>query len=165
MPHTKLAQSGIYIGIDPGVSGGIVCLFDDFPFSTPMPATERDIWNWIKQWRDLGAFAVIEKVGGFMGGAKGNVASSHTMFTFGASYGGLRMALVAAEIAFEEVPPQSWQKGLRISKRASSESKVQFKNRLRGLAQQLFPTQEITLAVSDAFLIADYCRRKKEGTL
>ncbi len=36
-----------------------------------------------------------------------------------------------------------------------------FKNRLKGFAQQLYPLQKITLATADAFLIAEFGRRKQ----
>lgn len=164
-PVKEVKRQGAYIGIDPGANGGLVCLFDDKTFIQMMPETERDIWDWFNQWKGVPVFGIIEKVGGFMGGTGRNVASGHTMFNFGLSYGVLRMAFIAAEIPFEEVPPRTWQKGLKIPPMSRTESKTEFKNRLKGLAQQLFPLEKVTLATSDALLIAEYCRRKREGCL
>ena len=155
----------IYIGVDPGASGGLAALCDSVVEFVAMPATEFDIWEWfdtVRDRRDDSVFACIEKVGGFI---QGSPQPGSAMFKFGASYGGLRMALVAAGIPFEEVTPQTWQKALGIPKRAATESKTQFKNRLKARAQQLFPDHKITLATCDALLLAEYCRRKRTGTL
>lgn len=168
----KVEQSRIFIGIDPGISGGLAQLDNLGPSTSPMPPTEKDIWDWFQKatgFTDLygnrkqgDCFAIIEKVNGYVGDG-GNPGGA--MFKFGASYGGLRMALVAAGIPFEEVTPQAWQKALGIPKRKKEESKTQWKNRLKSKAQQLFPSEKVTLATADALLIAEYCRRKCEGTL
>ena len=170
--RTKLR---VYLGIDPGASGGLVA-WDSWEVvnAVPMSPTESDIWLWLRgvsgrfnlhgEWEGHDCQAIIEKVGGYVGDA-GNPGSS--MFKFGASYGGLRMALIAAGIPFEEVTPQAWQKAFGISprKKKAGESKIQWKNRLKARAQQLFPNMKVTLATADALLIATYCKRKHEGTL
>lgn len=153
-------NSQAYIGVDPGQSGGLVIIRHDGRVSScQMPKTERDVWNWCYNLNDTDAIAVIEHVHSMPGQG---VASS---FKFGRGYGGLRMALIAANIPFEEVTPQRWQKGLAIPARKKTESKTQFKNRLKAKAQQLFPKVPVTLATADALLIAEYCRRKHEGML
>ena len=81
------------------------------------------------------------------------------MFSFGASYGALCMALTAADVRFEEVPPLRWQRGLHIPPRKKSESRTAWKNRLKSKAQQLFPKEYVTLATADALLLAEYCSR------
>ena len=91
---------------------------------------------------------------------KQGVSSS---FKFGKGYGFLRGCLIAAGIPFEEVTPQAWQKALEIPKKSKSETKAQFKNRLKALAQQWFPDQLVTLKTADALLIATYCFRKHGG--
>ena len=154
-----------YLGIDPGMGGGLATISDGsstlIPVdASPMPKTERDIWNWICQ-TSHAQVAMIEKVQGYIGNAQPGSA----MFKFGMSYGGLRMALIAASIPFEEVTPQKWQKALGIAPRKKNESKGQFKNRLKAKAQQLYPNEKVTLATADALLIATYCKRKHEGTL
>jgi hypothetical protein len=159
----------VYIGIDPGASGGLAALSPTFVLNyDPMPETERDIFDWLHALGESAVihprFAVIEKVGGFI---KGNPAPGSAMFKFGVGYGGLRMALIACGIPFEEVTPQKWQKALGVTPRDNNgnESKSSHKNRLKAKAQQLFPGEKITLAVCDALLIAEYCRRKRQGTL
>lgn len=181
----------VYIGIDPGSSGGLAAIWSQSIIAEPMPPTETDILTWLRGTRPaieekVGMFAIIEKVGGFI---KGNPAPGSAMFKFGVGYGGLRMALIACGIPFEEVTPQTWQKALGITprephtktreveikkgkrkgqmrtERYGGETDMEFKNRLKAKAQQLFPGEKITLAVCDALLIAEYCRRKRQGTL
>ena len=186
-----------YFGIDPGGSGGLAVLTAagsataTTSSAVTMPATERDVWEWVENCTPhdgSNVFAVIEKVGGYAGD-RASGGNGPAMFKFGMSYGGLRMALVAAGIPFDEVTPQTWQKGLGIAprrphtktrevqikkgknkgkwrtERYGGETDTEFKNRLKAKAQQLFPTVKVTLAVADALLIAEYCRRKREGKL
>lgn len=160
-------MADIFIGVDPGASGGMASISDTVG-ATAMPGTDADIWAWFSN-ADFApyntgrpaAFAVIEKVQGYAGSP--TVGSA--MFKFGASYGGLRMALTAAGIPFEEATPQVWQRGLKIPQRTKAESKTAWKNRLKAAAQRLFPGIKVTLATADALLIAEYCRRKRGGTL
>lgn len=159
------APATYYLGVDPGASGGMAIVNGVFTEVTPMLPTDSDIWAWFSV-RDFGecwAFAVIEKVGGYIGEAQ----PGSSAFKFGASYGKLLMALTAAGIPFEEVTPQRWQKALGIAPRKSKqgETKTAFKNRLKQKAQQLFPGVTVTLATCDALLIAEFCRRMREGKL
>lgn len=149
-----------YVGIDPGASGGVVVLSDHGTYCFPMPTTRADLWEILKTGGPI-EFAAVEKVGGHVG--KDQPGSR--MFEFGRNYGECLMALTAAEVPHEEVPPQRWQKSLGIAPRKKDESKTQWKNRLKARAQQLFPKVRVTLAVADALLIAEYCRRFREGKL
>src|SRR3990167_1792058 len=162
----------LFIGIDPGQAGGLVAIYSSGKTveAVPMPETERDIWNWFFSLPHLPHTrqAVIEKVHSM---PDQGVASP---FAFGKGYGGLRMALIAAGIPFEEVAPQAWQKALGIPPKKKEESKPQWKNRLLALAQQLHPNLPLwsekkskgkMLAVADALLIATFCKRKATGTL
>lgn len=111
--------------------------------------------------RNPDVFAVIERVSGYVGEAQPGSAA----FKFGQSYGGLRMALVAAGIPFEEVTPQVWQRKMGVTPRRKDESKTAWKNRLKAKAQQLYPGVKVTLATADALLLVEYCRRRQEGRL
>lgn len=153
-----------YVGIDPGASGGIAALSGERMEVYPMPQTLGDLWAVFEFLGSVGGFfAVIEKVGGYVGEAQ----PGSSAFKFGQSYGSLLMALTAAMIPYEEVTPQRWQKAMGITPRKNreGETKTSFKNRLKQKAQQLFPAVKVTLAVADALLIAEYCRRKREGKL
>jgi len=165
-----------YLGIDPGASGGLAVIEVEEGSSVikvvaaPMPPTEADIWDWISQniswWLRGGknsCFAVIEKVGGYVGGA-GQPGSA--MFKFGQNYGSLRMALIASGIPFQEVTPQAWQKEVGMGGKKKGEEKGAWKNRIKAKAQQLFPVLtagSVTLKTADALLIAMYCRQKFGG--
>lgn len=147
----------IYLGLDPGASGGIARLCGSTLNVTAMPKTEADIWTWTKG-SILPIFAVLEANTGYVGGI-GNPGSA--MFKFGVNHGLLEMALVAAGIPYRKISPAVWQKGLGIPTRKkgkAGESKTQFKNRLKARAQQLYPGAEVTLATADAILIARYCQ-------
>jgi len=145
------SKRSVYAGIDPGMSGGLVCIGPQL-IVTPMPPTERDIWDWFEALPPV-RLAVIEKVHSM---PRQGVAST---FKFGCSYGGLRMALIASKIPFQEVTPQTWIKGLGIPGKKKTESGTQWKNRLKGKAQQFFPQVGVTLKTADALLIARYCQK------
>lgn len=151
-----------YLGIDPGQSGGLALIDENGKHyaSWKMPESERFIWDVIDHNASLADKAVIEQVHSFPGQG---VAST---FKFGVGYGGLRMALIAAYVSFEEVNPRTWQKALGIKPMdKKQESHRDFKKRLQAKAQQLFPTVTVTLAIADALLLAEYCRRKNMGLL
>ena len=129
--------------------------------------TDRQKWDWIDQYRhskDQYVFCVIEKVGGFMprerSGSEGGGQKGSHMFTFGKSYGMLLGFLTAANIAYIEVIPRTWQKsyGLLRPKEATD---TQWKNELKDKALLLFPGTKVTLATADALLMAEYCRRSR----
>lgn len=149
----------LFIGVDPGTSGGIAAISKEYaPVElVKMPATETDIVDWfLQRTTTYQCRAYIELVGGFMGEGGKNKASAHTMFKFGQNYGVLRAAMICAGIPFKTVPPRIWQKGVGVTGRKKTEFKSQFKNRLKSRAQELFPGIKITLNTSDALLIAYY---------
>jgi len=166
-----------YVGIDPGVSGGIAVLgTSGFVEAIPMPQTRREVWHFLRKHvgpgivgggEKVGHYCVIEKVGGYMPGSRGNIGSA--MFTFGASYGALLMALEIVRlewgVEFSEVTPAVWQRKMNVEPRRKSETKVQFKKRLRRVAEVLFPKERITDKTADAYLLAEYCRCTEEGML
>ncbi len=158
-----VSSSYRYLGIDPGQSGGIAWRRNSYgpneAGATPMPKTEREILEVVGDYAISTRFCIIEKVHAM---PQQGVSST---FKFGVGYGGLRMALIATGVPFDEVTPQAWQKGLGIPKKKKTESKTQWKNRLKAKAQQLFPSLDVTLATADALLIAEFCRRRELGLL
>lgn len=149
-------MTNYYHGYDPGQSGGIAVLDDcGIVILRKMPATERDLWELVDNLPH--GHAIIEKVQGRPGN------SSVATFKFGQNYGFLRACIVAAEIPFEEIIPRSWQKALGVVPKKKTETNTQWKNRLKGLAQQLFPEAHITLNTADALLIAEFCRRLRSS--
>ena len=116
-----------------------------------MPETLADLWDLLVEQvgedpvhRTL--HACLERVHSMPGQG---VASS---FKFGQGFGNLEMALTAARIPFTYVTPQKWQKELGCLTKGN-------KNVSKSRAQQLFPHIKCTHAISDALLIAEYCRR------
>ncbi len=155
----------LYIGIDPGLSGGIAVLDPHgiVVLVAKMPETDRDLLGLLTVHAVTGADdftglggetsrAALEKVGGMPG------MGGPSMFKFGANYGAVRMALAAARVAFDEVTPQRWQKALGCLTHGD-------KNISKQRAQQLFPRLTVTHAVADALLLAEYCRRLHTGRL
>lgn len=155
-----------YIGIDPGVSGGLALLDSRGGVAavSKMPGTERDLLDLLEAWDDAGRGSGSN--GGEHGkriraGAIERVWSSPQMgvvsaFTFGRGFGALRMALTSIRVPFDEVLPHRWQTALGCLSRGD-------KNVTKRRAQQLFPSQTVTHAVADALLIAEFCRRQHEG--
>ena len=150
----------IYIGIDPGVSGGIAALDETgLPLNVQkMPETEQDtleLFRWVvalceRSGDKARPRAVLERVHSMP--SQGHNGA----FTFGKGYGGLRMALVACEIPFNEATPQTWQRTMQCLTKGQ-------KNVSKRRAQELFPGVKCTHAISDALLIAEFCRRQERG--
>jgi Holliday junction resolvasome RuvABC endonuclease subunit len=170
--------SFLYLGIDPGASGGAAVIGGGGKVVACVGWSNKslkDIWSWISCWKDTAAkgvheevFAVIEKVQGYIGGGEGKgggAANGSAMFKFGQSSGALQMALTAAGIPYEEYTPQAWQKGLEIPRRGKGESKTEWKRRLKARAEKLFPQQTVTLQTADALLLSEFCRRKRTGQI
>jgi hypothetical protein len=159
----------IYIGIDPGVSGGLACLrpigSSGYTFiAEKMPPTERDLLDLLHSWtRPSGAQmhpcdAMLERVHSMPG--QGHSGA----FTFGRNVGALKMALIAAHIPFDQVSPQTWQKAMGVIYPKHTTDTVR-KNIAKRRAQEVFPTVTVTHAIADALLIAEYCRRLHLGWL
>lgn len=145
----------IFIGCDPGQEGGFVVLSGDGRvlevFKTPQ--TRDDFRERLGKYTDKHCFCLLEKVGCRpTNGAKSN-------FTFGVNVERLLYTLQLCKISYQEVTPQTWMKSYML-KKEKGETSTFWKNRLKRKAQELFPKSEIVLWNSDAFLIAEYCRRK-----
>lgn len=140
----------IYIGIDPGASGGIAIATEKYADAWKMPETDAEIFAMLELAAGGGivvdCFAVIERVHSMPGQG---VASS---FKFGENYGKLQMALAASKIPFERVPPAKWQQAMQCRTKGD-------KNVSKRRAQELFPSIKVTHAIADALLLAEYARR------
>lgn len=173
MPKVGGNSSRLYIGIDPGISGGLVGIHGECITVSAMPETDNQVWRWVKdnvvdgvEWRLGIPHAYLEKV------ASSPQMGVSSAFTFGKGYGVLLGCLAGAGIPFEEVRPQVWQKGLGIPQRKKTENVTAWKTRLIRFAQKLYPrlaawdeNKTYQRAIADALLIATYCKRKNEGTL
>jgi hypothetical protein len=154
-PIGKKATGKYFIGIDPGVNGGVVIL--DGNGNTKgvhkMPETDKDIHLLLQPYKG-NAMCCIERLYGH-GGMQGSKAS---IFTQGKNYGFLMMSILANEFVVEEILPKKWQKFLTLHKDPTY-SQTEWKNILKSRAQKLFPKQTVTLWSADALLIALYCYR------
>lgn len=142
-----------YLGIDPGLSGGIAVLCEDGSLCDKwkMPQTPIDVYEVFQSVALLGPVrAMLERVSA---SPQMGVVSA---FTFGAGYGALQMALAATKIPYDLVTPVKWQTALGCRTQGD-------KNVSKRRAQQLFPSIQITHAVADALLLAEYARRVDRG--
>ena len=141
----------IHASCDPGINGGIAFIPDNDPskaWAVKMPETLTDLWD---VFFNIGfecnkIHCCLEKV---HSSPQMGVTSA---FTFGQGFGHLEMALTAAKIPFTYVTTQKWQKELGCLTGG-------VKNVSKSRAQQLFPHIKCTHSISDALLIAEYCRR------
>lgn len=153
MPISNKKQR-ILIGIDPGKSGGIAWgTRTQLLGCVSMPRTQPDVCDFLKSLAKIGTpWCILEKVGSRPGN------SARSMFTFGEGYGVLKAALYFSEVRTELCVPGKWMRGLGIPKKTKYETKGQYKNRLKQKAQQLFPSEKVTLDTADALLIYEYNR-------
>lgn len=144
-------MTAYYIGVDPGVNGGIAILRSDGDVmcAVKMPATEKDILT-VLMLTSARSMAILEKVSS---SPQMGVVSA---FTFGRGYGGIRMALAAAMIPFDEVTPGVWQRAMQCLTKGD-------KNVSKRRAQELFPAVKVTHAIADALLLAEFGRRREKG--
>jgi hypothetical protein len=149
------------IAIDPGASGGIVVGRKGQVISVcPMLETETDVVSFIRENIEADrveqeeTVCVIEKVGGYAGGP-GQPGSA--MFGFGKNVGIIYGALMMAQVKIIEVTPQKWQKALSLGTKSGME-KTEWKNKLKAMAQRLYPTIKVTLKTADALLIFEYSK-------
>ncbi len=141
------------IGIDPGLSGGFAWTdFDGNPVVAKMPETEGDILDFIKTRRfEAGnpkTAIMIERAPSAMPGQVSGLAKLNANAAF------IRGVCMTLGMTIYVIQPQAWQKPLGLGTRSACKDSGQWKNKLKGKAQQLFPsTDGITLKTCDALLI------------
>ena len=141
-----------YLGIDPGVSGGVAIIKGSSTISSyKCPKTTQEMADLIIKISDKKTKAIIEKVNRFPGQW---VVST---FTFGSNYGQWLGILSALRIEYELITPRTWQKKYQ----PLSKVKKDRKNELKNLAKSSFPKENVTLYTADAILLALYL--KEEG--
>lgn len=153
----------IYWGVDPGSNGGIAYIDqnENSVESVKMPATMQDIYDELLSRTLVEGFdknnvtVILEDVGQGMPGQ-----SSKATATFAEHVGCLKMALYALGLKTVLVKPQKWQKEYSGTiGNGKGLSKTEWKNKLKGLAQSLFPSMKVTLWSADDLLMAEYGRR------
>jgi hypothetical protein len=155
------------IAIDPGASGGIIQELEDGSILTfPMPETHKEITDacaprYALTDQILAAptpVAYIEQLVKYTGR---NMPSS-SMATYASNWGLIMGALLVYRYKIIEVPPKLWQKALGLGT-AKGMSKTEWKNKLKGLAQKLYPNLTVTLKTADALLILEAAKRGALG--
>lgn len=146
----------IYIGVDPGKSGALACIYEDGVVE--VVSFETGLYKTIMHGvSDLGSESVrccIERVSAMPG------QGVTSMFTFGQNYGWLLGQLDAYDIPYETVLPKKWKAefGLTGDKASSVE-----------VCKRLFPKVSLLRSercrkdddgMAEALLLAEYARRK-----
>ena len=156
MKKNKLLDNRIYIGIDPGKSGGLAFIYNDKCIAMKCPSTvsgmaeELEVCNKIAP--DIQKFAIIEAVHSMPS------QGVRSVFTFGQNYGQWLGVLAASKISYVQVTPQKWMRHYG----SLPKEKKERKHKLKHLAEQRYPDIKVTLATSDAILLANYLRETKK---
>jgi len=158
----------VYLGIDPGMSGAAAYVkishnngeeirtFNAEAFEKYTPHEWYEFLLFAKGIAEGGAIhAMIERVGPMP------LEGVSSVFKFGYQAGQIEAYVSAADIPYEFVTPQEWQKTMKcLSPPKKKLTKTAKKNINKRAAQALFPGPlKITHATADALLIAEYCRR------
>lgn len=148
----------IFIGIDPGKSGGIAYINTESGICCTEPYSDKALIDLCRDesWRGNTEHIMccLEKVGARPG--QGVVS----MFSFGQSVGYIKGVLEAFRIPYQEITPQKWKRefGLNSDKAASAE-----------VCRKLFPDVSLLATpkckkphdgMAEALLMAEYARRK-----
>lgn len=149
----------IYIGIDPGAKGAIAVLDGAKLHTYKMPDSFPEIYDTLngiaKSYEPKDIVTVMEQVGQGIPGQ-----SSSATAKFARHNGHLEMALYALGIRTEKVRPQVWEKSYNVGS-SKGLTKTAWKNKLKGVAMSLYPTEKITLDTADAILLAHYGKSKE----
>lgn len=146
----------LFIGIDPGKSGGIAFIDTEISVSETVPYSDKALIALCKNASDhnFDAVCCLEKVGAMPG--QGVVS----MFSFGQSVGYIKGVLESFKIPYQEIAPQKWKRefGLTSDKAQSAE-----------ICRKLFPDVSLLATprckkphdgMAEALLMAEYARRK-----
>ena len=146
----------LFIGIDPGKSGGIACIDEKENFSFTVPYSDSALISLCSDAFNFGREVIccLEKVGAMPG--QGVVS----MFSFGQSVGYIKGVLESFRIPYQEITPQKWKRefGLTSDKAKSAE-----------ICGRLFPDVSLLATprckkphdgMAEALLMAEYARRK-----
>lgn len=151
-----------YLGIDPGVSGGMVLLDGEAILPCPMPTTEQERCSWLRKqcWTNSPNGPVVACIEAISPGFGSQGTGKVQMAKLYGSYRELRAYLVALGVEFQAVRAATVHETLGIPPRKSTldESDTDWKNRLKAHAQSLYPNLYITLGTADALLLAHYMR-------
>ena len=129
------------ITIDPGMSGGIAYVEDNYVHAIKMPDTLVDLVDRLRELRIICDECIIEKVGQHR---IGNSASSSVKFA--RHCGHIEAICATLGYSIEMVTPQKWMKQLG----SLPKDKKARKNKIKEIVQLKCPNIKVTLATSDA---------------
>lgn len=158
------------MGIDPGLTGGVVVLdgdgFLDYALRTPVIKEKSkrhfDIPSMVECVRkgmdsDPRFMVAIEKVGAMP--RDGRVGA----FNFGKGYGLWLGILGALSIPYLEITPQRWQSTMLAGLPRGPHTKISAVQRSKSLFPTLPIRNKTDWGMADAALIAEYARQQKQG--
>lgn len=146
------------ISIDPGASGGLAFVTDDYCRAFKCPKTTREmftIYNHCMSSCYIDGYnpvVVIEKVWAFPTDARSNA------FNFGVNYGKWLGVISSSNIKPTLVTPKKWQD----SYQPLSKEKKKRKKELKEIAEEMFPDIRVTLYNCDALLIGAWAKTMGE---
>jgi len=141
------------VAVDPGASGGLAIRdCGGSIWLQPMPDSLPALVGLLRTYKTADAELWIEEVPKFTGK---NIPSSTTAVLF-QNVGRVEGAAVALGYSLHRVPPKVWQEPLGLGGRKSVDTQAQWKRKLRGKAEELYPTLDITLATADAVLVLHF---------
>ena len=147
------SHSEVYVGIDPGKSGAICVIEDDFIKAIPCPDNIQDMALVFAMSISINktkkVVAYIEKVWARPTDAKGSI------WKFAENYGVWKGIAGAYEIELLEVSPQKWIKYFETPKLEKSRRKRYLRDKARSMYPDL---KKVTLKTADAILIASYAK-------
>ena len=146
----------IYIGIDPGKSGAMAVLYDDWGGDVVVRVIKFDCREYAQTLRDLSGQRVkacLEHVGAMPG------QGVTSMFNFGQNFGYIKGLLDAFQIPYELVRPQKWKKAFGIT--GDKNSSIEVCNRLfPGVSlRRTDRCRKDDDGKAEALLMAEYARR------
>jgi len=159
----------LFLGIDPGGSGGLALISETGKFVDfeAMPESRDELLVILHDYsirgagRAEGIRALLELVTPQPSrpGRPGWGALSTASFF--RNIGHIEMALTAARIQYQELRAPAWQKIVGL---AYPKGEKRNKNRSKALVAEIFPTlTNVTHAAADALLLAEACRRIHAG--
>jgi len=143
----------LYIGIDPGVNGGIAWRVDGKTYAVKMPPTPVDIVNLLRQFQQTNRIVeLFLEIPPLFAGR--NIPGSAIAKLMGNAEG-IYFAALSMGFKIHRVAPAAWLKAHPVGTKGKRTT-TQWKNSLKARAGDLFPDGvPITLWSADALLILD----------
>ena len=159
MKKKGLSHSKIYIGIDPGKSGALCVIEDDFIKAYPCPGNVQDMALIFAMAISVNetktVVAYIEKVWARPTDGRSSV------WKFAENYGVWLGIAGAHEIDLKQVAPQTWIRYFETPKLEKNKRKRFLKEKAKSMYPNL---KKVSLKTSDAILIATYAKEKDNNS-